>query len=86
VGWIVSTQSAGKWSDADMRPQQPDTTEVLIDINEAARRLAICARSVERLVCSGELPRVRVTRRAVRFRVADIESYILERMGTTVTA
>jgi len=55
-------------------------------VNEAARRLAICARSVERLVCSGELPRVRVTRRAVRFRVADIESYILERMGTTVTA
>lgn len=36
-----------------------------LSLNEAARRLAVSARTVHRLVAAGELPTVRVGRRRV---------------------
>jgi len=36
--------------------------ELLVDLNEAARRLAMCRRSVQTLVYAGELRAVRIGR------------------------
>jgi excisionase family DNA binding protein len=44
---------------------------------EAAVRLACHTRTIERLVASGRLQRVKI-RRAVRFRLSDIERVIQE--------
>jgi excisionase family DNA binding protein len=51
------------------------TDELLIDLDEAARRLAVCRRSVQSLVYSGELRAVRIGR-SRRIPVVDLESYV----------
>ena len=43
--------------------------------SEAAERLSVSVRTVERLVATGRLPQVHVARLA-RFRVKDLEAYV----------
>ena len=49
--------------------------ELLVDLNEAARRLAMCRRSVQTLVYAGELRAVRIGR-SRRIPVVDLEAYV----------
>ena len=51
-------------------------------IGEAAQRLCVSVRTVERLVATGRLPQVRVERLA-RFRVSDLEAYVNSLAETT---
>ena len=53
--------------------RMPD--QLLITKGEAAERLGVSVRTVERLVATGRLPQVHVERLA-RFRVKDLESYV----------
>jgi excisionase family DNA binding protein len=53
--------------------RMPD--QLLITKGEAAERLGVSVRTVERLVATGRLPQVHVERSA-RFRVKDLESYV----------
>lgn len=48
---------------------------LLVTKSEAAERLSVSIRTVERLVSSGRLPQVHVER-SVRFRLSDLESYV----------
>lgn len=49
--------------------------ELLVDLDEAARRLSLCRRSVQTLVYAGELPACRIGR-SRRVAVADLEAYV----------
>jgi excisionase family DNA binding protein len=49
--------------------------ELLIDLDEAARRLSMCRRSVQTLVYASELRAVRIGR-SRRISVADLEAYV----------
>lgn len=51
----------------------------LISVNEAARRLGVCRKTVENLLLRKELKRVSVLRR-VMIRESEIESFIRKRM------
>ena len=51
------------------------TGELLIDLNETARRLSICRRSVQAKIYSGELSAVRIGR-SRRIAVADLDAYV----------
>jgi excisionase family DNA binding protein len=53
----------------------PMPEQLLITKGEAAERLGVSVRTVERLVATGRLPQVHVERLA-RFRVKDLESYV----------
>ena len=53
--------------------------EALVSAKEAARRLAVSRRTIDRLVAAGALPRVKVASRSVRFRPEDIEQFISAR-------
>ena len=57
--------------------RMPD--QLLITKGEAAERLGVSVRTVERLVATGRLPQVHVERLA-RFRVKDLEAYV-DRLG-----
>lgn len=48
---------------------------MLVTKNEAARRLGVSVRTVERLVAAGQLRQVQIERLA-RFRVGDLEAYV----------
>jgi excisionase family DNA binding protein len=48
---------------------------LLVTKGEAAQRLCVSVRTIERLVATGRLPQVRVERLA-RFRVRDLEAYV----------
>ncbi len=48
---------------------------LLISKDEAAERLGVSVRTVERLVATGRLPQVHLERLA-RFRVKDIEAFV----------
>ena len=48
---------------------------LLVSKGEAAERLGISVRTVERLVATGQLPQVYIERLA-RFRVSDLEAYV----------
>jgi excisionase family DNA binding protein len=48
---------------------------LLVTKGEAAQRLCVSVRTIERLVATGRLPQVRVERLA-RFRVSDLEAYV----------
>lgn len=54
---------------------------LLLSKNEAAERLGVSVRTIERLVASGRLPQVHIERLA-RFRVGDLEAYV-NRLGGT---
>jgi excisionase family DNA binding protein len=47
---------------------------LLVTKNEAAERLGVSVRTIERLVAAGRLPQVHVERLA-RFRVTDLEAF-----------
>jgi excisionase family DNA binding protein len=49
--------------------------ELLVDLDEAARRLSMCRRSVQSLVYAGELRAVRIGR-SRRIPVIDLEAYV----------
>jgi excisionase family DNA binding protein len=49
--------------------------ELLVDLDETARRLAICRRSVQALIYAGELRAVRIGR-SRRIPVVDLEAYV----------
>ena len=49
--------------------------ELLVDLDEAARRLAMCRRSVQALVYAGELRAVRIGR-SRRISVAELETFV----------
>lgn len=51
------------------------TGELLIDLDEAARRLSMCRRSVQQLIHEGELLSVKVGR-SRRVAVADLETFV----------
>lgn len=51
------------------------TGELLVDLNEAGRRLSVCRRSVQQLVYDGALPSVKVGR-SRRIPVIDLEAYV----------
>ena len=53
----------------------PVPDRLLITKAEAAERLGVSIRTVERLVATGRLPQVHVERLA-RFRVRDLETYV----------
>ena len=53
--------------------RMPD--RLLVTKGEAAERLGISVRTVERLVAAGQLPQVYIERLA-RFRVSDLEAYV----------
>jgi excisionase family DNA binding protein len=48
---------------------------LLVTKSEAAERLGVSVRTIERLVATGRLPQVHIERLA-RFRVSDLESYV----------
>jgi excisionase family DNA binding protein len=48
---------------------------LLVTKGEAAERLSVSVRTIERLVAAGRLPLVHVER-AARFRVSDLEAYV----------
>lgn len=48
---------------------------LLVSKDEAAERLGVSVRTVERLLATGRLRQVQVERRA-RFRVSDLEAYV----------
>jgi excisionase family DNA binding protein len=49
----------------------------LVGYPEVAELLKMTRRSVERLVAAGQFPKpMRIGKRAVRFRLADVEAYI----------
>ena len=48
---------------------------LLVTKGEAAKRLGVSVRTLERLVATGRLPQVHVERLA-RFRVSDLEAYV----------
>ncbi|WP_158550664.1 helix-turn-helix domain-containing protein [Geodermatophilus sp. TF02-6] len=50
---------------------------LLVTKGEAAQRLSVSVRTIERLVAAGRLPLVHVER-AARFRVSDLETYVHE--------
>ena len=60
-------------SDAAHSPRVPD--RLLVTKGEAAERLGVSVRTVERLVAAGRLPLVHVER-AARLRVSDLEAYV----------
>ena len=60
-------------SDAAHSPRVPD--RLLVTKSEAAERLGVSVRTVERLVAAGRLPLVHVER-AARLRVSDLEAYV----------
>ena len=60
-------------SETGHHPHMPD--QLLVTKGEAAERLAVSVRTLERLVSTGRLPQVQVERLA-RFRVSDLESYV----------
>jgi excisionase family DNA binding protein len=72
---------AGIRSGAPVPPDQPDalTTRrpdpLLVTKAEAAERLGVSVRTLERLVATGRLPQVHVERLA-RLRVSDLEAYV----------
>lgn len=43
---------------------------------QVAERVGVCPKQVERLVSAGRLPAVRLGRRCVRYRAADVEALI----------
>ena len=49
---------------------------LLLRKREVVRLLGISARSVERLVAAGELPRVRIGAGAVRYRSSDVRELV----------
>jgi excisionase family DNA binding protein len=49
--------------------------ELLIDLDEAGRRLGLCRRSVQGLIYAGELPSVRIGR-SRRIVVRDLEGFV----------
>lgn len=49
---------------------------VLITIDEAARRLSICRRTVEREIVHGRFPRPLKVGRSTRIAVIDLEAYV----------
>ena len=53
----------------------PGTDRMLVTKREAAYRLGVSIRTVERLVAAGRLQQVRVERLA-RFRIDDLEAYV----------
>lgn len=53
----------------------PMAVRLLITKDEAAERLGVSVRTVERLVATGRLPQVHIERLA-RFRVKDLEAYV----------
>lgn len=52
------------------------TAHGLVTLSDAAIYLSCSRRHVERLLARGELPRVRLSGRAVRIAIADLDSYI----------
>jgi excisionase family DNA binding protein len=65
------------------RQDSPMANRLLITKDEAAERLGVSVRTVERLVATGRLPQVHVERLA-RFRVKDLEAYV-DGLGVAVT-
>lgn len=61
--------------DAASAPPAVDTDRELLTAREAARRLAVSERTVRRLADRGDLPRVRVGQRSVRYRRDDVDEY-----------
>jgi excisionase family DNA binding protein len=56
-------------------PHGSVSVRMLITKNEAAHRLGVSVRTVERLVAAGRLRQVQVERLA-RFRVGDLETFV----------
>ena len=48
---------------------------VLITKKDAAQRLGLCVRMIEKLVAAGRLRCVKISRRAVRFRPCDLDAF-----------
>ena len=61
--------------DSRTRQHSRMADRLLITKDEAAERLGVSVRTVERLVATGRLPQVHVERLA-RFRVKDLEAYV----------
>jgi excisionase family DNA binding protein len=59
----------------DSRQSSPMAVQLLVTKGEAADRLSVSVRTLERLVSTGRLPQVHVER-AARFRVRDLEEYV----------
>jgi excisionase family DNA binding protein len=55
------------------------TSRALVTLSDAAIYLSCSRRHVERLLARGELPRVRLSGRAVRIVVDDLDRYIAMR-------
>ena len=53
---------------------------ILVDAREAARRLGISVRTMWSLAKRGEIPRVSVTSRCIRFRACDLERFVEEKI------
>lgn len=49
---------------------------LLLTLNEAARRLSVCRRTLERLIAAGEFPRPVKVAGSTRVPVADVEAYV----------
>lgn len=60
---------------SETRDHSPVANRLLITKDEAAERLGVSVRTVERLVATGRLPQVHIERLA-RFRVKDLEAYV----------
>jgi excisionase family DNA binding protein len=72
----VRTRQAATGVDGDYgTPHDVPVRRLLITKAEAAERLGISVRTVERLIAAGRLPLVHVEG-AARLRVADLEAYV----------
>ncbi len=60
-------------------------TPLLVDSPTAARMLACCEKTLWTLRKTGKLPAVRFGKRAVRFRVADLEAFAAGQVGQGAT-
>ena len=56
------------------------THTTLLSINEVARRLGVCRKTVENLIARKELRAVRIGRRVLIREAADLESFIRRKM------
>lgn len=65
---------------SSLESARPEAGTLLVDLREAARLLAVSARTVWTLKDRGELPTVRIGR-SVRFRVTDLEAFVAARAG-----
>jgi excisionase family DNA binding protein len=77
----VVSENTNKGTASARSPLTPGIASGLIDAREVACHLGVAVSTVHRLASRGELPRVVLGPRLVRFRRTDVEAFIAARMS-----